>query len=77
MRNEALENSYVDQKMQTVLVHHRKLFFFMIGPFVARGANLTASTLLAALQGIDPKVRIIRFQHDGMYHDKCSKHSAY
>ncbi len=65
VNGEALENTYIDQKMQTVLLHHKKLFFFMSPPYVRRGANLTASTLLHVLPYISPKVRTLRIQHDG------------
>ena len=65
MRNEAESNTFIEQKIQTVLIHQRKLLFFMAPEFVPRGGNLTASCVLASLPYIGPEVRVVRFQHDG------------
>ena len=63
--NDTPENCYVNQKIQTVLMHGRALNMYVAMPFMECGATLTVSTLLDSLEYMDPRVEEIRFQFDG------------
>jgi hypothetical protein len=65
VRNEQGNNTYVQQKIQSVLIHGVALIFYVVTPNVELGMNLTVSTLLDALQYLDPRTEIVRFQYDG------------
>jgi hypothetical protein len=74
--NDTAENCYVNQKIQTVLMHGRALNMYVCMPFMESGAALTVSTLLDSLEDMDASVEEIRFQFDGMdkfvrYHVSC------
>ncbi len=68
LHNDTPENSVVEQKIQTVLVHGKALNMYVALPFMECGASLTVSTILDALEYVDPKVQTIRFQFDGEKH---------
>ena len=53
------------QKIQSVLIHGKALIFYPIPPYVQKGMNLTVSTILDALQYVDPRTEAVRFQFDG------------
>lgn len=65
VRNEQGNNTYVQQKIQSVLIHGVALLFYVVTPTVELGMNLTISTLQDALQYVDPRTEIVRFQYDG------------
>jgi hypothetical protein len=69
VRNEQGNNTYVQQKIQSVLIHGVILLFYVVTPHVELGMNLTVSTLLDALQYVDPRTEIVRFQYDGKLGD--------
>jgi hypothetical protein len=65
VRGEAVEGTFVPQKIQSVLIHGRALVFYVVPPFVKSGMDLTVSCLIDAMQYVDPRTRVIRFQYDG------------
>ena len=65
LRDEQPEGTYVAQKIQSVLIHGKALVFYPIPPYVQKGMNLTVSTILDALQYVDPRTEAVRFQFDG------------
>ena len=58
-------NSFVEQKIQSVLIHGVALSFYVVTPFVSTGMDLTVSVLLDALSLLSPEVETVRFQMDG------------
>lgn len=64
--NDTPENSFVEQKIQTVLIHGKALNMYVAMPFMECGASLTVSTILDSLEHIDPRVETVRFQFDGL-----------
>jgi len=65
LRNEKSNNTFVQQKIQSVLIHGVALLFYVVTPTVSLGMNLTISSLMDALQYVDPRTEAIRFQYDG------------
>ena len=65
LRDEQAENTYVPQKIQSVLIHGKVLLFYVIPPYVDHGMNLSVSTVLDALEYVDPRTECVRFQFDG------------
>jgi hypothetical protein len=65
LRNEAGEDTFVKQKIQSVLIHGRALIYYVFPPYVKNGMDLTASVLVDALRYISPQVSVVRFQYDG------------
>ena len=65
MRDEKSNNTFVQQKIQSILIHGVALLFYIVTPTVPLGMNLTISTLMDALQYIDPRTEVVRFQYDG------------
>ena len=65
VRGERPEGTFVPQKIQSVLIHGRALIFYVVPPCVEQGMDLTVSCLVDAMQYVDPRTRIIRFQYDG------------
>ena len=65
LHNDTPENSFVEQKIQTVLVHGKALNMYVAMPFMECGASLTVSTILDALEYVDARVETVRFQFDG------------
>jgi hypothetical protein len=65
IRDEQAKNTYVQQKIQSVLIHGVALLFYVVTPFVPLGMNLTVSTLMDSLQYLDPRTEVVRFQYDG------------
>jgi len=65
VRNEQGNNTYIQQKIQSILIHGTALLFYVVTPYVELGMNLTISTLMDALQYLDPRTEIVRFQYDG------------
>ena len=66
MRDEQADGTFVAQKIQSVLIHGVALIFYPITPNVPLGMDLTVSCLIDALQYLDPRVRKVRFQYDGI-----------
>jgi hypothetical protein len=66
IRDEQAKNTFVQQKIQSVLIHGVALLFYVVTPFVPLGMNLTVSTLMDSLQYLDPRTEVVRFQYDGM-----------
>jgi len=67
LRDEQADNTYVQQKIQSVLIHGKALIFYAAQPYVELGMNLSVSTVLDALEYVDPRTEIVRFQFDGEY----------
>lgn len=67
VRDEKGNNTFVQQKIQSVLIHGVALVFYVVTPNIELGMNLTISTLLDALQYIDPRTEVIRLQYDGLF----------
>jgi len=65
VRGEKQDGTFVPQKIQSVLIHGRALIFYAVPPCVELGMNLTVSCLVDAMQYVDPRTRVIRFQYDG------------
>jgi len=65
IRDEQGNNTYVQQKIQSILIHGVALIFYVVTPCVSLGMNLTISSLLDALQYVDPRTEVVRFQYDG------------
>ena len=65
VRVEQESNSFVEQKIQSVLIHGVALSFYVVTPFVSTGMDLTVSVLLDALSLLSPEVETVRFQMDG------------
>ena len=68
MRDEQPEGTYLQQKIQSVLIHGKVLVFYVVPPYVANGMNLSVSTVLDSLQYLDPRTEVVRFQFDGKYY---------
>jgi hypothetical protein len=66
LRDEQPEGTFVQQKIQSVLIHGKALVFYAIPPYVENGMNLSVSTVLDSLQYVDPRTEVVRFQFDGM-----------
>ncbi len=66
VRMEQATDTFVEQKIQSVLIHGVGLYFYVVVPFVSKGMDLTVSVLLDALTVIPPEVQYIRFQFDGI-----------
>ncbi len=67
LHNDSPENSFIEQKIQTVLIHGKALNMYVAMPFMECGASLTVSTILDSLENVDPRVETVRFQFDGMF----------
>ena len=65
VRNEAVQGNYVQQKIQTVLMHGVGLHFHVIQPYMEQGGNATVETLLHSLSFLSKKVKEVRLQFDG------------
>ena len=65
LRDEQADNTYVPQKIQSVLIHGKILLFYVIPPYVDHGMNLSVSTVLDSLEYVDPRTECVRFQFDG------------
>ena len=65
MRDEQPDGTYMQQKIQSVLIHGRALLFYVVPPYVETGMNLSVSALMDALQYVDPRTEVVRFQFDG------------
>ena len=65
VHNEQADGTFVQQKIQSILIHGVALLFYVAEPHVHTGMDLTVSTLIDALQYVDPRTRIVRFQYDG------------
>ena len=67
VHDEQADGTFVQQKIQSVLIHGVALVFYAVTPCVPLGMDLTVSTLVDALQYVDPRTRVVRFQYDGMW----------
>jgi hypothetical protein len=72
LRNEKGNNTYVPQKIQSILIHGIALLFYVVTPCVALGMNLTISTVIDAIQYLDPRTEVVRFQFDGNLFMHCT-----
>ena len=61
------DGTFVPQKIQSVLMYGVALIFYVATPYVPLGMDLTVSTLIDAIQYIDPRTRVVRFQYDGTW----------
>jgi hypothetical protein len=66
-RDEQAEGTFVQQKIQSVLIHGVALIFYVVTPCVPLGMNLTVSSVIDALQYLKPTTRAVRFQFDGLF----------